>query len=221
MTREKRVDRWTNDLLNDRSPRGLRGGEEDSDALAAAIDLRSASTEAGLPDPAFVETLRRRIAVETQGEIAPRQPGITRRGLLAAGGIAAAAAAAGAIGERVLAPPGGADRQQARLVPDSPTWVAVAAVAEVPPGSAKSFTTPSVDGFVVNRNGEFAAVSGVCTHLGCRLLLNREASRLDCACHRAAFAYDGAVLYQAFPQGIPPLPLISTRVRDGSIEVLV
>jgi nitrite reductase/ring-hydroxylating ferredoxin subunit len=214
--RIRRVSRWIDDLLHDRSPRRFRGSEEDANVLAAAIELQNASPSAGLPDPQFVESLRQRIARETQGEV-PRSPRLSRRALLASGGLAAATAAAGLlVGDR-LASPSTAPHE---LVPDAGAWTAVALVSDVPEGTARTFDTGSVRGFVVNRGGAIAALSGVCTHLGCLLQLNAAARRLDCPCHSAAFGFDGSVLFKHMPDSLPPLPLMESRIRDGQIEVL-
>ena len=214
--RERRISRWIDDLIRDRKPRRLRGAQQEKDVLAAAVEMRSASAGAGLPDPRFVESLRQRIARETQGEVA-RAPRLSRRTLLASGGLAAATAAAGLIlGERFAsapAPPG-------ELTPEGGRWVAVADVAEVPAGTAKMFDNGSVRGLVVNNAGTFAALSAVCTHQGCLLRLNANAKRLDCPCHRAAFAWDGSVLFKQMPDALPSLPRLAARVNEHKIEVL-
>jgi nitrite reductase/ring-hydroxylating ferredoxin subunit len=212
----RRVSRWVDDLLHERSPRGLRSNEEDAKILAAAIEFRSASPGAGLPDPHFVEALQQRLARETQGEV-PRAARLSRRALLASGGLAAATAAAGVvIGERLTGP----STAQRDLVPIGATWTAVAHVADLPEGMTRSFDTGSVRGFVVNRGGKITALSGVCTHLGCLLQLNAAARRLDCPCHNAAFGLDGTVLFKHMPDALPPLPLLESRIREGQVEVL-
>jgi nitrite reductase/ring-hydroxylating ferredoxin subunit len=214
--RIRRVSRWVDDLLHEHSPRGFRRADEDASLLAAAIELQNASPSAGLPDPQFVESLRHRIARETQGEV-PMAPRLSRRALLASGGLAAATAAAGlVVGERLTSP----STQQHELLPVGAAWTAVALLSDLPDGTARTFDTGSVRGFVVNRGGQIAALSGVCTHLGCLLQLNAAARRLDCPCHTAAFGFDGTVLFKHMPDALPPLPLMETRVRDGQIEVL-
>jgi nitrite reductase/ring-hydroxylating ferredoxin subunit len=214
--RIRRVSRWIDDLLHDRSPRRFRGAEEDAKVLAAAIELQNASPSAGLPDPQFIDTLRQRIARETQGEV-PSATRVSRRLLLAGGGLAAATAAAGlVVGERLTSP----STTQHELHPIGAAWTAVARVSDVPEGTARTFDTGSVRGFVVNRGGKIAALSGVCTHLGCLLQLNAAARRLDCPCHTAAFGFDGNVLFKHMPDALPPLPLMESRIRDGHIEVL-
>ena len=212
----RRVDRWVDDLLHDRSPRRLRQGDaEDLEALAAAIELRSATPGAGMPDPHFVERLHRRLAQDTQGESLPRVR-VSRRTLLAGGGAAAVAAAAGVLAGERLGAPGGNERN---LVPDGADWVDVAALADLPEGTARRFSTPAFEGVLVNRGGSVEAMSAACTHLGCILRVNDAARRLECPCHPAAFGFDGNILYKALPQPMPPLPRLQTRVRDGRIEV--
>ena len=214
--RIRRVSRWIDDLLHDRGPRGFRRADEDAKVLAAAIELRSASPGAGLPDPQFVESLQQRLARDTQGEV-PRASRVSRRTLLASGGLAAVGAAAGlVVGERLTVP----STAQRELLPNGAAWTAVALLADVPDGTARSFDTGSVRGFLVNRGGEIAALSGVCTHLGCLLQLNAQARRLDCPCHNAAFALDGNVLFKHMPDALAPLPRMESRIRDGQIEVL-
>ncbi len=144
-------------------------------------------------------------------------PRLSRRALLASGGLAAATAAAGlVVGERLASP----STQQHELLPVGAAWTAVALLSDLPEGAARTFDTGSVRGFVVNRGGQIAALSGVCTHLGCLLQLNASARRLDCPCHNAAFGFDGNVLFKHMPDALPPLPLMETRIRNGQIEVL-
>ena len=214
--RTRRVGRWLDDLLHNRRPHGFRGADEEKDVLAAAIDLRSASAGAGLPDPQFVEQLRRRLARDTQGEVSPARP-VSRRSVLISGGVAAATAAAGVVlGDRLATPPA----PPTELAPEGASWIAVADVADVGAGAAKVFDTGSVRGVLVNTAGEITALSAVCTHLGCLLRLNAEMRRLDCPCHRAGFNLDGSVAFKEMVDALPPLPRLASRVRDGKVEVL-
>jgi Rieske Fe-S protein len=64
-------------------------------------------------------------------------------------------------------------------------------------------------------DGELAAYSQKCTHLGCVVYLNDEADELVCPCHEGGFsAATGEVIF-----GPPerPLPRISVEVRDGVV----
>jgi Rieske Fe-S protein len=64
-------------------------------------------------------------------------------------------------------------------------------------------------------SGEFLALSGVCTHLGCNVRWSTDASRFACPCHSGLYDADGAVI-----SGPPPKPLrqLETRVTDGVLE---
>src|SRR5207302_2070055 len=123
---------------------------------------------------------------------------------------AAAAAGGLVLGER-LAQQSTPDRT---LVADGASWVDVAALEDLPVGTARRFSTASFEGFVVNRDGVVEALSATCTHLGCILRFNPGAARLDCPCHRAAFGLDGTLLFKELPESPPPLPRLQTRVRD-------
>jgi nitrite reductase/ring-hydroxylating ferredoxin subunit len=217
----RRINRWVDALLRDRTPRRLRGREEEADVLRAAIELRAAAPGAGMPDQRFVDDLHRRLAVETQGALAPER-GLSRRRLLVGGGVAVAAAAAGVVGEKLVDGRGGAGTPQVEteLVADHGRWIAVAAVDSVPSGTAVRFSTGAIEGLVVNRGGVIEALSASCTHLGCIVTFNREAGRLDCPCHNTSFGLDGSVLFQGYALPLPPLPRVPSRVRDGNIEVL-
>jgi cytochrome b6-f complex iron-sulfur subunit len=217
----RRINRWVDALLRDRTPRRLRGREEDAEVLRAAIELRAAAPGAGMPDQRFVDELHRRLAVETQGAVVPER-GLSRRRLLVGGGMAVAAAAAGVVGEKLVDGRGaGAPQPATELVADHGRWIAVAAVDSVPSGTAVRFSTGAIEGLVVNRGGVIEALSASCTHLGCIVTFNREAGRLDCPCHNnTAFGLDGSVLFQGYALPLPPLPRVPSRVRDGNVEVL-
>ena len=214
--RIRRVSRWVDDLLHERSPRGFRRADEDASLLAAAIELQNASPSAGLPDPQFVESLRHRIAREHLGRgphgaaavparaacewracRSHRRRGARRRRATYEPVDTAARAAAGR-------GPRGLRLRCSRIFPR---------VRHAPSTRDRSVGSSSIA-------GKIAALSGVCTHLGCLLQLNASARRLDCPCHTAAFGFDGNVLFKHMPDALPPLPLMETRIRNGQIEVL-
>jgi len=186
-------------------------------ALQAAAALRSAQAGADLPDVDFIERLGRQL--RSQMEPSRVHESVSRRALLRTAGLAAAAGVAGAVIDRtVVSQPVG---QQATLVPEHGTWRAVAAVAEVPAGRALRFSSGPIEGVVVNDSGTIKAVSAVCTHQGCLLLLDAAAHRLRCPCHPTVFSVTGKLL--SYHLATPPanLPALHARVRDGQIEVLV
>ncbi|TME14094.1 MAG: Rieske (2Fe-2S) protein [Chloroflexi bacterium] len=88
-------------------------------------------------------------------------------------------------------------------------------------GQVVRFSSGPVEGVLVNDRGTIKAVSAVCTHQGCLLLLDAAAHRLRCPCHPTVFSATGQLL--SYGLATPPanLPALQARVRDGQIEVLV
>jgi cytochrome b6-f complex iron-sulfur subunit len=119
---------------------------------------------------------------------------------------------------------GAGDGQQAApaaqtLTPSVGDWRTVAASEELPDGAVRAFDLTSLVGFVQRTDGVVQAVSGTCTHQGCRLLLDAAARRLNCPCHRTAFAVDGELLTHELPVAPAPLPQIATREVNGAVQV--
>jgi nitrite reductase/ring-hydroxylating ferredoxin subunit len=212
-----RMAAFVDDLIHNRRPRRFEASSEDVQALQGAALMRSAQPGADLPDSDFIERLGRQLRSQIDP---PRvQQLVSRRVLLRTAGLTAAAGVAGAVIERTIAeqPLG----QQATLTPDHGTWRAVAAVADVPAGQAVRFSSGPVEGVVVNDGGTMKAVSAVCTHQGCLLLLDAAAHRLRCPCHPTVFSVSGKLVSYSLPTPPANLPLLQARVRDGQIEVLV
>jgi menaquinol-cytochrome c reductase iron-sulfur subunit len=72
--------------------------------------------------------------------------------------------------------------------------------------------------YVLTENGrDFAAMSNICTHLGCRVRWNADQEQFFCPCHNAVFDKDGNVL-----DGPPPRPLdrYEIDVVDDQLYVL-
>ena len=186
--------------------------------------LRAASADDATVRPEFVDDLHRRLAQELGDRPAAGTiVRIPRRAVLEAAGAVAAAGVALAVDRTVFAPPAtpGPPEAASTLVPDRGVWHPVVARAALQSGEPFRFQTASTVAFVTDAGSGPRAVSGVCTHLGCLLQANRDAARLDCPCHRAAFGFDGRVLFAELP--VPPasLPQLATRVRNGTVEVLV
>jgi cytochrome b6-f complex iron-sulfur subunit len=192
---------------------------QDVEALRAAIELKAAAPAADLPSEAFVASLRQEIADQRAPE---GQRRLSRRALVGVAGAAAAGAAAVAITvDRTLLV---ADPDAGRggvLDPIDAAWVPVGTEGDVAGGTPHRFATDKVIGFVTDVDDDLAAVSATCTHLGCILQQNDVEGRLDCPCHRTAFAYDGRVLFAQLPTAPPPLVRLQVRRRDGNVEVLV
>ena len=221
--------RFVADLLRGRRPRSFRADETDVGQLRAAITLRAAQPGSATPREEFVTDLHRRLADQLATEQtatplpAPR-PVVdsTRRRLVAASSIAVAAAAAGAVVDHTLISRGpaqsGAGGEQT-LIPSTGQWRTVSASADLAEGGVQGFDLGSVVGFVARTGGALRAVSGVCTHLGCRLTLDAAARRLDCPCHRTSFAVSGELLRYQLP--VPPAALPQFKVREMHGEVQV
>ena len=96
--------------------------------------------------------------------------------------------------------------------------VAVAAVGEIPVGTAKLFRYPTEDvPAVLIRLGEdhYVAFLQRCTHLSCPITYNPEGQQLECPCHNGVFdAASGRVLSGPPPR---PLPRIALRIEGGTI----
>jgi len=72
--------------------------------------------------------------------------------------------------------------------------------------------------YVITENGrDFAAMSNVCTHLGCRVRWNADQEQFFCPCHNAVFDKDGNVV-----DGPPPRPLdrYEINVEDDQLYVI-
>jgi nitrite reductase/ring-hydroxylating ferredoxin subunit len=145
--------------------------------------------------------------------------------MVATTGIAAGAAAiVGAGAEHLMdAPPpepalAGSGPEQT-LEPNVGQWRTVAASADLPEGGASGFDLGTVAGFVARQNGALEAVSAMCTHLGCKLALNRPAQRLDCPCHNTSFALGGQLLRHQLSIAPPPLPKFHVREENGAVQI--
>ncbi|MEV7554760.1 Rieske (2Fe-2S) protein [Amycolatopsis sp. NPDC089917] len=157
-----------------------------------------------------------RLAAEADG----KPKGDNRRKFVQATSVAAAAAAAlGATVDHLLRP--SSSMPEATIVPHDGQWQAVVSSAELVENAVRPFDFGTVTGFVRRAGGEVHAVSGICTHLGCRLALDTATLRLNCPCHRTAFAVDGAVVFHQLPLAPPPLPRLEVRENAGNVEVLV
>ena len=212
-----RIAGFVDDLIHNRRPRRFNASPEEMQAVQGAAALRTSQPGADLPSGDFIDRLGRQL--RSQMEAPPAQGSVTRRALLRTAGFAAAAGVAGAVIDRtIVSQPLG---QQATLMPDHGTWRPVAALVDVPAGRAIRFSSGPVEGVVINDGGTVKAVSAVCTHQGCLLLLDAAAHRLRCPCHPTVFSVTGKLLSYSLPTPPANLPALHARVRDGQIEVLV
>ena len=101
-----------------------------------------------------------------------------------------------------------------------PSFVAVLAAAELPPGQMRCVDVADIHVLLVHAKDGFYAVNNICSHAYARLDEGRlRGHRLICPLHGAGFdVRTGAAL------GAPaktPLPSYPIRVVDGRIEVQV
>jgi cytochrome b6-f complex iron-sulfur subunit len=223
----RRLRRYVDDLLAGRRPRGFRPDDDEAADIRTAITLRAARPGSGAPSEEFVTGLRRRLADEfaADAEADPKAPrrGPSRRRVVQLTSATAAAAAAGVAGgvalDRALTGVPTAVAGGATLSPNTGTWHTVAASADLTDGAVRAFDLGSVNGFVERTGGRLRAVSGVCTHLGCRLVLDGPARELTCPCHTAAFALTGELVRHQLKTPPPALPRLPVREIDGDVQI--
>ena len=209
--------RFVDAILHERRPPRFPAEDDEAPGLYAAAALKAARPGADLPSPAFVRDLEGRLADQV-GRVGspPTGRGISRRTVLQVGSASAAALVAGILVDRSVtqdAPP-----PPDNLTPTAGRWVPVVSAANLRVGHAVRFSTPGVEGFVVNHGGQVLAMSAVCTHMGCILHFNSTDARLDCPCHGASFSLDGSPISREY---LRSLPRLHSRVSGGTIEVEV
>lgn len=219
-----RVARFVDDLLHRRRPQGFEATPEEAEAMTAAAGLASARVGADLPDKAALDRIHARLSAALDDNPAFDRR-LTRRAWLRTAGAAAAAVVIG-VGLDELArsrqSPGPGGGGSATLTPDGGSWRPVASVTSIPPGHAMQVSTATLDAVIINDGGDISALSGVCTHLGCKLQPDDTNRKLDCPCHQTAFAWSGKVLYYRLKAAPPSLPHIPSRVNDaGQVELYI
>lgn len=217
-----RVGRVVEKLLAGRRLRRARLDPDSDSELRTAILLRSARVGAGSVREEFVTSLQQRLSAELATDAAPPASVTRRRRFVQLAATAAASIGVGVGIDRLVLAGGGvvaAPATPKELQPDSGAWLAVMRGSDLPEGGVRRFDLGTISGFLRRTNGTVAAVSGICTHYPCRLVLNETAHELECPCHRAAFAVTGAVLRHELPIQLGPLPGFEVREVDGMVEV--
>ena len=219
--------RYLDDLLAGRRPRSFEPDDFEAEQIRTAIDLQAAREGADEPRPEFLAALHSTLAAQL-GENDPgddrRPPAATRRQVVVVTSAAAAAAVAAVAVDR-LAVRGEHKPAEAKgggeLTPTDGRWTPVGNSADIADdGVMHPFDTASVIGFVRRVDGRPEAVSGVCTHQGCRLWFDTADTRLRCPCHSTSFSPEGQVLTHQLPIAPAPLPKLDVRENNGVIEVL-
>ena len=102
--------------------------------------------------------------------------------------------------------------------PEAATRRVVAAKQdEVSPGGFKIFPFGGEPGILIRtRNGEYRALSAVCTHLGCTVQLRPDGQSIWCACHNGLYDLEGRNV-----SGPPPRPLEAYVVHVIGGDVVV
>jgi cytochrome b6-f complex iron-sulfur subunit len=217
-----RVARYVDELLHGRRPHRFEATQEEAEAMTAAASLSAARVGADVPDKAALDRIHQRLA-ETLNESAVVDRRLSRRAWLRTAGAAAAAVVVGVgLDELVRSrqESGGAGGS-ATLLPDNGSWRPVAAVNQIPTGHAMQVSTASLDAVIINDGGTITAVSGVCTHLGCKLQPDDANRKLNCPCHQTAFSWSGKVLYYRLKAAPANLPQVPSRVNNGQVELYI
>jgi len=215
-----RVARFVDELLHGRRPHRFEATQEEAEAMTAAAGLSAARVGADVPDKAALDRIHQRLA-QALDESPVLDRRLSRRAWLQTAGAAAAAVVVGVGLDEVIRnrPESGGAGSSATLLPDNGSWRPVAAVSQVPPGHAVQVSTASLDAVIINDGGNISAVSGVCTHLGCKLQPDDSNRKLDCPCHQTAFSWSGKVLYYRLQSAPANLPKIPARVNNGQVEI--
>jgi cytochrome b6-f complex iron-sulfur subunit len=90
-------------------------------------------------------------------------------------------------------------------------------VGDLKPNSSKIFRFGSRPGLLLlTPEGEYRALSAVCTHLGCTVQYKNDTHQIWCACHNGLYDLSGRNI-----SGPPPRPLESFEVHVRGAEVVV
>jgi Rieske Fe-S protein len=214
--------RYVDDLLRGRRPKAFAPDDFEAAQIRTAIELRAARQGDDAPRQEFLTDLHRRLAEQMNGtppDAAPKQSTTRRQVIVGTSAAAAAAVAAVSIDRAVIGSPTEGLAVAGQLTPNDGSWQRVAASSDVPDGVMHPFDLGSVTGFVRRVDGKPEAVSGVCTHQGCRLWFDAPDDTLRCPCHSTSFSPTGQVLTHQLPIAPKPLPSLLVREVNGVIEV--
>jgi cytochrome b6-f complex iron-sulfur subunit len=219
--------RYVDDLLRGRRPKPFEPDDFETEQVRTAIDLRAARLGADAPRQEFLSDLYRRLAGQMHDAPSGASTGTsstTRRQVMVGASAAVATAVAAVEADRLSVRgkrPASDDTtpSEGDMTPSSGSWQPVAASSDVPEGAMHPFEHDSLVGFVRRVDGRPEAVSGICTHQGCRLWFDQPDNRLRCPCHSTSFSPTGQVLAYQLPFSPAPLPRLQVREVNGAIEV--
>jgi cytochrome b6-f complex iron-sulfur subunit len=219
------VRHYVDDLLRGRRPKPFALDDFEAAQIRTAIELRAAGhgdDHAEVPRQEFLTDLRRRLAEQMSDaplEAASRRSSTRRQVIVGTSAAAAAAVTAVSIDRAVITSPTEGAAAAGQLTPNDGSWQRVAASSEVLDGGMHAFDLGSVTGFVRRVDGKPQAISGVCTHQGCKLWFDAPDDTLRCPCHTTSFSPSGQVLAHQLPISPKPLPALMVREVNGVIEV--
>ncbi|WP_328350991.1 Rieske (2Fe-2S) protein [Mycobacterium sp. NBC_00419] len=225
------VHNYIDDLAAGRRPRQFTPDDFEAAQISTAISLAAARKGADEPRPEFIAGLKASLAQEgsaSQPESELREverTSVSTRRQVIVGTAAAATAAVAAVSVDRLFVGVPVERDEVadgagQMVPNDGSWEAVTDSSALAEGAVHAFDLGSVSGFVRRTGGRVEAVSGVCTHQGCKLWFDQSSDRLRCPCHLTSFSPAGQVMTHALPIAPKPLPHFEVRERAGLIEVL-
>lgn len=154
-------------------------------------------------------------SVQQGGAIVQAEDTVTRRMFVAAA-AAAGVCYAGALAYpiyRYLASPAEMAASESAV-----TEIALKDAQKLAPGSALIFKFGSAPAMLIhNSDGEWVALSAVCTHLGCTVQYEPARNRIHCACHGGVYnPHTGQNV-----SGPPPKPLKRYQVKVAEDSVVV
>lgn len=100
-----------------------------------------------------------------------------------------------------------------RVLPEASGTVKIGPASAYPAGTVRVFSDHRIR--VISTSAGVAAISLICTHLGCVVAENSDG--FNCPCHGSKFDHDGHVLGGPAPRALHWLPI--SRAADGSLLV--
>lgn len=86
----------------------------------------------------------------------------------------------------------------------------------IPEGGFASGMLAGKPVMVFRRQGALAALSAVCTHLGCTVSYNRGEKIFQCPCHGGEYDEEGIVI-----DGPPPAPLERLNIKEENGKIVL
>jgi len=206
------IDEYVDAVLAGKKPPAGRVSAEKAGMLRMVALLNSVSARDSWPSAELAKLDQAGLALRTRRAWWDLR--LTRRGLL--GGLSAAIALlfAGVFSDEVL--------RRVRAPGPGAGWMPVANVAEVPSGAVKRFLAGDVEGHVLNREGNFSALSAICTHQPCVLNWATAEGVFVCPCHGAEFLPSGAQSAEDdYGLKLPPLASFPVEQSNGWLYVRV